>query len=97
LRAIAEPYFEVQAVESEGNLKMLFKKRETLQNFTAPSPSTIELQKNALSQKGWLTYLTVGGGWKKPLRRIAQYRAESQIKDLSPKVLLDQLRLIKHQ
>ncbi len=95
LRAIAEPYFEVQALESHGNLKMLFKKRENLKNFAAPSPATIELQKKALSQKGWLSYLTVGGGWKKPLRRVSQYRAEAQIKDMSPKVLLDQLRFAK--
>lgn len=74
---------------------MLFKKRETLQNFSAPSPNTIELQKNTLSQKGWLTYLTVGGGWKKPLRRVAQYCAESQIKEMSPKVLLDQFSLTR--
>jgi hypothetical protein len=74
---------------------MLFKKREAVQNFTAPSPATIELQKKVLSQKGWFSYLTVGGGWKKPLRRVSQYRAEAQIKDMSPKVLLDQLRLAK--
>jgi hypothetical protein len=44
-----------------------------------------------MAQKGWFEYLFVGGGLKKPFKRIKQNLIESFLGSKSPKQLLDSI------
>ena len=84
-------YFQVLHVEDTGNLTMIFKKRPSaLAEMQLPSSSDLEIISNRLREKGWLEYLTVGGGWKKPLKKLKRTLHEARLQD-SGRPLLDKL------
>lgn len=98
LNSLASRYFELVKVDDRGNLKMLFRKKTIpSENFELPTAENIDLAKNRMRQKGWLEYLFIGGGILKPFSRIEKMIIESQVKKMSPKMILDNLYEQRHE
>ena len=92
LISAASKFFDVVQIDDKGNLKILFKKKSnSTKNIKLPSKTALDETLNRLNQKGWLEYLTKGGGLLKPFKKIKQKYCESLIKHLTPKKLLDSL------
>ena len=89
LVAFGSPYFDPVLVDTSGNLKILFKKREASAHAHFPSPLEVEQTKQRLMKKGWLEYLTVGGGWEKPFSRISRDLRFKMISEKDPRAVLD--------
>jgi 2-polyprenyl-3-methyl-5-hydroxy-6-metoxy-1,4-benzoquinol methylase len=70
LLASASLGFDVVRVDDEGNLRVLFRKRRDMRPVILPSQADVERTKRRLEQKGWVEYLTTGGGWRRPFQRI---------------------------
>lgn len=68
--AAASLGFDAVRVEDKGNLRVLFRKRRDLGPLVLPSQADVEQTKRRLEQKGWIEYLTTGGGWRRPFQRI---------------------------
>ena len=98
LSSLASRYFELIKVDDRGNLRMLFKKKSIpSDSFEFPTPENVAHARNRLSQKGWLEYLLIGGGILKPFSRIEKIIVESQVKKMSPKMILDNLYEQRHE
>ena len=92
LHAAASSHFEPVLTDDQGNLRVLFRKRAMPLDAPAlPDPEHVAFAWQRLRQKGWLEYLTVGGGLRKPWRRIRQAAAERRIAGQRPRALLDEL------
>ena len=91
LRAFASPYFDPVKIDDSGNLKVLFRRRPSDGNLCLPTLQEVNTIKNRLKEKGWLEYLVKGGGWKRPIKRVAQLFNELKIKKLTPRQTLDSL------
>jgi len=67
----------------------LFKKKslplEDIKLDDASYPQTLK----RLSSKGWIEYIFIGGGWKKPFKRLARHLTELKIRNLSARQILD--------
>jgi 2-polyprenyl-3-methyl-5-hydroxy-6-metoxy-1,4-benzoquinol methylase len=70
LLAAASLGFDAVRVEDQGNLRVLLRKRRELAPTVLPSQADVERTKRRLEQKGWVEYLTIGGGWRRPFQRI---------------------------
>jgi 2-polyprenyl-3-methyl-5-hydroxy-6-metoxy-1,4-benzoquinol methylase len=70
LLSAASPGFVPVKVEDKGNLRVLFQRRPVEASLTLPSETDVEQTKSRLAKKGWLEYLTSGGGWRRPFQRI---------------------------
>lgn len=72
LTAAASRYFSVVAIEDRGNLKILLSRRDTpLDGYILPTEQEVNYTRARLKAKGWFEYITVGGGWIKPFRKLA--------------------------
>ena len=92
LISAASKFFDVFQIHDKGNLKILFrKKNNSSRSIKLPSKIALDETLNRLNQKGWLEYLTKGGGLLKPFKKIKQKYYESLIKNQTPKQLLDSL------
>lgn len=92
LHAAASRHFEPVLTKDQGNLRMIFRKRAVpLDAPELPNPELVEFAWQRLRQKGWIEYLTVGGGLRKPWRRIRQAVAERRLAGRKPRALLDEL------
>ncbi len=92
LIAAASQYFEPLEIRDDGNLKVIFKKRQIpLANIQLPDRESVIYAQCRMAQKGWFEYLFVGGGLKKPFKRIKQNLIESFLGSKSPKQLLDSI------
>jgi 2-polyprenyl-3-methyl-5-hydroxy-6-metoxy-1,4-benzoquinol methylase len=92
LISAASKFFDVVQIDDKGNLKILFKKKNNSAiSIRLPSKTALDETFKRLNQKGWLEYLTIGGGLLKPFKKIKQKYCESLIKNLTPKKLLDSL------
>ena len=77
LTAAASRYFTVVTIEDRGNLKMLLARRDTpLADCILPTEQEVAYTTARLEAKGWLEYITVGGGWIKPFRKLASMAHE---------------------
>jgi hypothetical protein len=56
-----------------------------------PTPEEVVSTRTRLARKGWIEYLTVGGGLSKPFRRIVQHRAEWAVRNREPRAILEEL------
>lgn len=93
LISAASKFFDVIKVDDEGNLKILFRKKKLANKvIEVPDTSAVNETLNRINQKGWIEYLTVGGGIFKPFKRLKQKYYESLIKNLTPKQILDSLK-----
>lgn len=92
LQAAASRHFEPVLAEDRGNLRMIFRRRAVpLDAADLPAPESVEFAWTRLQRKGWLEYLTTGGGLRKPWRRIRRAIDESRLARRAPRELLDGL------
>lgn len=93
LISAASQYFEPISVSDDGNLRVVFKKRQKpLDAQILPNRNEVSCTINRLQQKGWFEYLFSGGGILKPFKRIQQIYIEKKLsKSLNPRRLLDEL------
>jgi lauroyl/myristoyl acyltransferase len=89
LIACASKHFEPLVISNTGNLSVIFRKREEEGVPLLPSQTDLQNLKKRLRQKGWLEYLTIGGGWKKPFKKIASALVESGMAKMPPKDILN--------
>ncbi|WP_261842235.1 class I SAM-dependent methyltransferase [Aliamphritea ceti] len=93
LIACASHYFDVVKIDTQSNLKIIFKAKAQLTETTLPSPQSVAALKTRMKNKGWGEYLFIGGGLLKPVKQLRRILKERQIKDGSPKNILDNLSL----
>lgn len=92
LAAAASRHFELLEVEDRGNLKALLRKRAQPEPACRlPDADDIAFIRERLARKGWLEYLTVGGGLRKPFARAATRMRERSAGTLAPRAILDSL------
>nr|WP_306815392.1 class I SAM-dependent methyltransferase [Limnobacter parvus] len=92
LIAAASPYFDQVYVEDEGNLFIVFKRKDhVLQGLLTPSLVDIKGVTKRLDEKGWREYLFKGGGLTKVFTRIPKALNEHKIKHMRSKAILDQI------
>lgn len=98
---VMDKYFEPIYSSEKGNLKIVFRKRKVLitQKFSTFGDARSEWL--TFCRKGWLQYLTLGGGWKKSLIKLKNKFIELSLFGLKPKEILDSvfsfyLQPIKH-
>ena len=89
LISFASPYFEPVAIETSGNLKILFKRRKLRTSIALPSTEQVKHTKARLATKGWREYLTSGGGWTKLFKRIMRDIKFNSLSEKTPKAVLD--------
>lgn len=89
LTSVASSYFEPIFVDSTGNLRVLFKRREVPVALKKPTSQQVQQTLDRLAKKGWIEYLFKGGGLLKPVRRISQYWYESRLKGLTPREIVE--------
>ena len=88
LTAFASPYFDPIKVDATGNLKILFHRKDIPGQLALPDAHSVSHVFKRLSQKGWIEYLTIGGGWKRPFQRFSNLLKESSVKSMQPKAIL---------
>ena len=92
LSATASRHFDVVKATDSGNLSVLLRRKSRMSAcITLPTPEEVVSIRTRLARKGWIEYLTVGGGLAKPFRRIAQHRAEWAVRNLKPRAILEDL------
>lgn len=91
LVAFASPYFEVEAVESSSNLRILFKRRDFESSLILPCSNDVDYTLRRLKQKGWLEYLFKGRGCCRLLINAKKYLTKSYGKHQTGAEILDQL------
>ena len=89
LIACASRHFEPLVVSNTGNLTVIFKKRAEESSLSIPTKEDVETLTQRVNRKGWIEYLTVGGGWRKPFSRIKRALVESSMSKCSPKEVLN--------
>jgi 2-polyprenyl-3-methyl-5-hydroxy-6-metoxy-1,4-benzoquinol methylase len=89
LIACASRHFEPVVISKTGNLTVIFKKRSGESAVVLPEKRDLEALIERLNRKGWIEYLTVGGGWRKPLNRLGKLVLESRLSNRSPKEVLN--------
>jgi SAM-dependent methyltransferase len=72
LAAAASRHFDLLEVDDQGNLKALLRKKAQPEAACRlPGADELAFIRARLARKGWLEYLTVGGGLRKPFLRVA--------------------------
>lgn len=93
LISAASQFFDVVKVDTESNLKILFKTKKEPSEIKLPTPESVDLLYKRLSNKGWLEYLFKGKGLLKPAKKIANIISESKVKNLPPQKILENISL----
>ena len=92
LTCAASKYFEKIDEDVSSNLRILFRKKETIEdNIIFPSNKEVNQTAFRLQKKGWFEYLFNGGGYKKLPLRINQLLNESYLNYDSSINLLDDM------
>jgi len=91
LVTLTSPFFELVAQQSQGNLRVLLRKRLAIGSTVYPSEHQVQSDLESFERKGWWHYLTVGRGYQKLLSRPRRIIEETVIKSDSPKDILDDL------
>ena len=89
LVSFASTSFDPFLIESDGNLKILFNRKHLQTGLRLPNQEAVSRTKARLSEKGWSEYVTKGGGWKKPFKKLLQRVRESRLKAVHPREILD--------
>ena len=90
LMAAVSPYFELIWLEDDGNLMAAFRKRaHPLPEMRLPTGAQIGRTQDRLNKKGWMEYLFVGGGLRKPFKRLAKVVEEALLKKQTPRNALE--------
>jgi 2-polyprenyl-3-methyl-5-hydroxy-6-metoxy-1,4-benzoquinol methylase len=90
LEAAAAPFFDIVSVEGGGNLRMLFRKKtKSLDAGISNNLTAVAHTKQRLQEKGWIEYLFMGGGWKKPFKKVASRIREASLPKVKAREILD--------
>ncbi len=89
LISCASRYFDVVKADTTSNLKILFRAKKVPTSLELPSPSSVESTRVRVKEKGWIEYLFKGKGLIKPIKKAVQFFAESKVKNLSGKQIVD--------
>jgi 2-polyprenyl-3-methyl-5-hydroxy-6-metoxy-1,4-benzoquinol methylase len=90
LEAAAAPFFDIVSVEGGGNLRMLFRKKtKSLDAGINNNLTAVAHTKQRLQEKGWIEYLFMGGGWKKPFKKVASRIREASLPKVKAREILD--------
>lgn len=90
LAAAASRHFDLLEVDDQGNLKALLRKKAQPEAACRlPGADELAFIRARLARKGWLEYLTVGGGLRKPFLRVATRMRERSASALAPRAILD--------
>lgn len=84
LISAASEAFEPVVTGDIGNLTVIFRRRACLTEVHLPDAASVERTKVRLRQKGWLEYLTEGGGWKRPFERASNRYREYKNSSATP-------------
>ena len=91
LAALTSTYFDLIAADDNGNLKMVLARRELpLEHKKLPSTTDMKIIEQRMTSKGWIEYLTKGGGFTKPFAKVANIFYEQTLPN-DAKVILDNL------
>ena len=77
--------------ENTGNIIVIYKK--TPGSFKLPLSNQVDFTRERIKSKGWLEYMTVGGGAMKPLKKLLGTFHVKQAQGLSGKEILDAIEL----
>ena len=92
LAACASSHFETTDVETNGNLMMLLRARETPAPLEFPPPGYTGEAKRKIDDQGWLRYITYGKGWRKPFTKLRCLMEEQRVNGLSGRQILESLQ-----
>ncbi|MDI9331060.1 MAG: class I SAM-dependent methyltransferase [Alphaproteobacteria bacterium] len=91
LLALLSSHFECVHCLDQGNLFAVFKRRDMVVPRQMPRADQVGEVMALFDQKGWLTYLTRGRGWRKLAARLMQLKEERSVRQLRPREILDRL------
>jgi 2-polyprenyl-3-methyl-5-hydroxy-6-metoxy-1,4-benzoquinol methylase len=91
LCSVMNKYFEPIYSTDKGNLKIVFRKRKVLISENSSIFGYAQDEWLTFAQKGWLQYLTLGNGWKKPFIKLKNNFVELSLFALKPKEILDSI------
>lgn len=77
--------------QDRGNLCVVYRRLDEPTSQSAIDAQALRLALHTFKSRGWLSYLTEGRGWAKPLRRIQQRRFERQFSQSTPREILDRV------
>ena len=89
LAACASSHFETTDVETNGNLLMLLRARESPAPLSLPPPGYAAEARRKTGEQGWLNYITHGKGWRKPFSKLWRMMVEHRIGGLSGRQILE--------
>ena len=89
LLAITSRGFSVVRSFTEGNIRVLLRRKDAWSSVELPVPAAVMYTRQRLAEKGWVEYLLVGGGLLKPFRRIRRYLTEALYARSSARETLD--------
>lgn len=88
LAACASSHFETIDAEPNGNLMMLFRARETPVPLELPPPEYAGEARRKIDGQGWMSYVTQGKGWRKPLAKLRRMMEEQRVSGLTGRQIL---------
>jgi 2-polyprenyl-3-methyl-5-hydroxy-6-metoxy-1,4-benzoquinol methylase len=89
LISCASQYFDVMKVDTTSNLKILFRAKKDPTPIELPPSTSADAIRVRIKEKGWVEYLFKGQGLLKPIRKVVRSFAESKVKKLSGKQIID--------
>jgi 2-polyprenyl-3-methyl-5-hydroxy-6-metoxy-1,4-benzoquinol methylase len=89
LISIASQFFEPVSIEYKGNLRVIFRRRDSIGPRVLPTSVDVQSTVRRLKQKGWTEYLTTGRGISKLIRRSIRYWSEFKLRDKSPLEIIE--------
>lgn len=89
LISCASQYFDVVKVDTTSNLKILFRAKKVPTSIELPGSSSVDSIRARIKEKGWIEYLFKGKGLLKPIGKVARSLAETKVKKLSGKQIVD--------
>jgi len=91
ISSLFSSHFDRRYIDSRGNLKMIFQKKSCPSIMQFPSCGEVRNEKLMFDRKTWLSYLTIGGGWKKIFKNCFRRLAERRVCNSTPKKILDEI------
>lgn len=92
LAACASPHFSVLSHSQAGNLSVLFQRKDPPHHdIQLPPPAYPAHAGQRALRLGWWTYLTTGGGLRKPIHRFRRIHEEHHIRHLSGSSIVNRL------
>lgn len=91
LTAAASQYFDAIMIDTQSNLKILFRAKQEPSRVRLPNTTSVVSIRQRLNQKGWFEYLFQGRGLIKPFRKLIERIRERKANAYRPREILDQL------